>query len=114
MTQEGVKVSPTAPGVKEIVWLLVVFCIFMTLRMLFESLPDIAKHSDITAFKKDNDSWPLMLGIISVTNILACLMNYLGFYLAHKSQMLVEETENRNRSTLVNDNSNSHDANKMQ
>ena len=114
VTQEGVKVSPIAPGVKEIVWLLVVFCIFMTLRMLFESLPDIAKHSDITAFKKDNDSWPLMLGIISVTNILACLMNYLGFYLAHKSQMLVEETENRNRSTLVNDNSNSHDANKMQ
>jgi len=59
--------------------------------MVFESLPDIATRQDITAFQKDNGSWPYVLAIISITNILACLMTYLGFYLAHKSETLVEQ-----------------------
>ena len=61
-------------------------CLSMILRMVFESLPDIAKIYKIETLSKNTQYWPLTLGIISATNILATGAVYVSIYLLHQSE----------------------------
>ena len=73
----------------------------MALRMVLEVLPDIGVSENISLFKKDSDSWPLLLAIISTVNILFCGSVYLSFYLVKMSE---DEIANAGETmTLVNE-----------
>jgi len=90
-----------APGINKIIWILVIMCSFMFLRMIFVSLNDIAKTHKIEPISKNTDYWPVMLAIISTTNILATFAVFVSIYLIHESER--EIAESSERSDRVND-----------
>lgn len=55
--------EPNAPGVSQIVWILVLQCIAMFLRMIFVSLQDINKVSKIDSINKGSAYWDEVMTI---------------------------------------------------
>ena len=62
----------------------------MFLRGLLLSLPDIGKIYDVEGLKKNTDSWPLFLGVIATTNILATAAVFISIYLIHESELEID------------------------
>jgi len=52
-----------APGVNNIILILVLQCIAMFMRMIFVSLQDIQKLSKIESINKDTSYWPMLMSI---------------------------------------------------
>ena len=71
----------------------------MFLRGLLLSLPDIGKIYDVEGLKKNTDSWPLFLGVIATTNILATAAVFISLYLIHESE---REIDGSKKDTFVN------------
>ena len=59
--------------------------------MVLEVLPDIGVSQNISLFKKDSDTWPFMLAIISSVIILFCGGFFLSLYLFKVSEDEVEK-----------------------
>ena len=58
----------------------------MLLRGLFLSLPDFGKIYDVEGLKKNNDSWPALLGVIATINILATGAVYVCIWLIKEAE----------------------------
>lgn len=84
-----------APGVKQIISIIVIMCLFMFLRMVFVSLPDIAKIHRIDSISKNTQYWPVVFGLIATTNIFATLAVFLSIYLIYKSEREIAESPER-------------------
>ena len=68
----------------------------MFLRGLLLSLPDIGKIYDIEGLQKDTDTWPLFLGVIATTNILATAAVFLSLRLIHEGEREMADKSLRN------------------
>ena len=75
-----------APGVTQIVWILVLQCIAMFLRMIFVSLQDIQKLSKIESISKSTSYWPALMSIQCSTQLFACFVVFLSIYLIKKAE----------------------------
>lgn len=85
-----------APGVANIIWILVLQCIAMFLRMIFVSLQDVQKLSKIESISKSTSYWPVLMSIQCTTQLFACFVVFLSIYLIKKSeQAIAEEPESR-------------------
>ena len=62
----------------------------MFLRGLFLSLPDIGKLYDIEGLKKNNESWPFVLALFAITNILATASVFVNIFLIHKVEREID------------------------
>ena len=67
----------------------------MFLRMVFVSLPDIAKINRIDSISKNTQYWPYMFGVISLTNILACFFVIMNVYWIHESEKAIAEASKK-------------------
>lgn len=67
----------------------------MFLRMVFVSLPDLAKMHKIDSISKNTQYWPVVLAIIATTNILATFAVFLSIYLIHECERDIAETTER-------------------
>ena len=74
------------PGASHIIAILILSCTLMFLRMVFVSLPDIAKIHRIESIGKNTQYWPLTFGIISTTNIIASLAVLMMVNLIYKAE----------------------------
>ena len=62
----------------------------MFLRGLFLSLPDIGKIYDIESLKKNNETWPFVLALFAITNILATAAVFVNIFLIHKVEREID------------------------
>ena len=85
-----------APGVTNIVWIIVLQCIAMFLRMIFVSLQDVQKLSKIDSISKDTSYWPILMSVQCCTQLFAVFVVFFSMYLIRKAeQAIAEEPESR-------------------
>ena len=75
-----------APGVSYIVWILVLQCIAMFLRMIFVSLQDVQKLSKIESISKSTSYWPVLMSVQCSTQLFATFVVFLSIHLIRKAE----------------------------